>query len=60
MTDLRTTPEHRAVIDRLHQLRVVLPAMATEAAAARREAVRLRVDNARLARRVAELESGRP
>jgi hypothetical protein len=46
----------RTVFDRLHKLRVILPAMAEEAATARREAVRLRAENARLARRVAELE----
>jgi hypothetical protein len=57
MSDLIRRPEERAVIDRLDRLRVVLPAMATEAAAARREAVRLRLENNKLARRVAELES---
>lgn len=57
MTDLQGTPAHRAVIDRLDRLRVILPAMATETAAARREAARLRVENARLARKVAALES---
>ena len=57
MTDLRRTPEARGVIDRLDQLRVILPAMATEIAAARRDAARLRVENARLSRRIAELES---
>jgi hypothetical protein len=46
----------RAVVDRLHQLRVILPAMAAETAAARREAARLRRENAELGRRLAELE----
>jgi hypothetical protein len=57
MSDLHTTRAERAVIDRLNRLRVVLPAMAQEAAAARREAARLRAENVRLARRVVELES---
>ena len=57
MSDLRRTPEARAVIDRLDRLRVILLAMTTEIAAARRKAARLRVENARLARRAAELES---
>lgn len=47
----------RAVADRLQKLRVILPAMAQEIAAARREIARLRGENARLARRVAELEA---
>jgi hypothetical protein len=45
-----------ALIERMQKLRKILPAMAEETAAARREAARLRVENARLARRVAELE----
>lgn len=49
----------RAVIDRLHRLRVVLPALAQDAAAARREAARLRRENARLLSRLAELEASR-
>lgn len=57
MTDRRMGPRESAVIDRLHRLSVALPAMATEAAVARREAARLRLDNARLARRVEELQS---
>jgi hypothetical protein len=57
MPDQPKTPTESAVIDRLHQLRVILPAMAKETAITRREAARLRVENARLARRVAELEA---
>jgi BMFP domain-containing protein YqiC len=57
MADVRRTPEERAVIDRLHRLRVVLPAMASETAVARRAAARLRRENARLATRVAALEA---
>lgn len=58
MTDLRDRHRETAVIDRLHKLRVVLPAMAQETATARREAARLRAENSRLITRVAELESG--
>jgi hypothetical protein len=50
----------RAVLDRLHKLRVILPAMAEESATARREAARLRAENARLVRRLAELEAAGP
>jgi hypothetical protein len=57
MTELPRRHDERAVIDRLDRLRVVLPAMATETAAARRKAAQLWVENRRLARRVAELES---
>jgi hypothetical protein len=54
MADTHTDSFHarlseRAVIDRLHQLRVILPAMAQELAVARREAARLRRENVRLA-----------
>jgi hypothetical protein len=52
----RRRVSERAVIDRLQQLRVV-PATAQETAVARREAVRLRTENTRLARRLAELEA---
>jgi hypothetical protein len=48
--------DERDVVDRLHKLRVLLPAMAQETATARREAARLRSENRRLARRLAELE----
>jgi hypothetical protein len=47
----------RAVIERLHKLRVVLPAMAQERAEARREAARLRSENRRLTLRLAEVEA---
>jgi hypothetical protein len=49
----------RAVIERLHKLRVVLPAMAQVQAEARREAARLRSENTRLTLRLAEIESDR-
>lgn len=45
------------LIDRIQQLRALLPAFAQEAAAARREAARLRSHNATLQRRVVELET---
>lgn len=54
-------PRHRqpdrAVIDRLAELTVILPALAQDAAVARREAARLRVDNRRLASSLAELQA---
>jgi hypothetical protein len=53
----RRRVSERAVIDRLQQFRVVPPAMAQETAVARREAFRLRTENARLTRRLAELEA---
>jgi hypothetical protein len=49
-----TDPE---VIDRLARLRSILPLMATDLAAARRRPHTLELDNRRLTRRVAELES---
>ncbi len=48
----------RAVIERLHKLRTIMPAMAQERAEARREAARLRSENVRLAHRLAEIEAG--
>ena len=53
-----TGPSESAAIDRLHQLSVILPAMAQETAAARREVARLRVENARLLNRVSRLSAG--
>jgi hypothetical protein len=49
-----TDPE---LIDRLARLRAILPLMAADLAAARRRAHALELENRRLARRVAELES---
>ncbi len=51
-----TQSESGELIERVHRLRVILPAMAQETADARREAARLRVENAKLQRRIAELE----
>jgi len=51
------TPTDAEVIDRLARLRSILPLLATDLAAARRRAHALEVDNRRLTRRVAELES---
>jgi hypothetical protein len=44
------------LLDRVQRLRSLLPAFAQDTAVARREAVTLRSENARLRRRVAELE----
>ena len=46
-----------ALIDRVHKLRILLPTMAQETAVARREVARLRSQNAKLQRRVEELEA---
>jgi hypothetical protein len=53
----RQALSERAVIERLHKLRTVLPAMAQERAEARREAARLRSENVRLAHRLAAIEA---
>jgi hypothetical protein len=45
------------VIERLHKLRMIVPAMAQERAEARREAARLRSENMRLMHRLAEIEA---
>jgi hypothetical protein len=45
------------LLDRLQKLGTLLPAFAQEAATARREAVRLRSQNATLQGRIAELEA---
>jgi len=47
------------LLERIHKLRSILPAMAAEVAMARREGARLRRENAALKNRVDELE-GRP
>lgn len=44
------------MLDRLRDLRRVLPVLAQEMAAARRQAARLRTDNRRLAQQVRELQ----
>jgi hypothetical protein len=54
--DLVTDP--RELVDRIGKLRALLPAFAQETATARREAARLRSQNAMLQRRIVELESG--
>lgn len=53
----RHEERQRDVIDRLQQLQVILPAMALEAADARRDVARLRRENAQLLRRLPGLES---
>jgi hypothetical protein len=52
----RIGPREPAAIDRLHRLSVILPAMGQEIAAARRDAARLRVENAQLLNRISRLE----
>jgi hypothetical protein len=47
----------REVFDRLHQLTVILPGLANEAITARQHVLSLRSENARLLRRIAELQS---
>jgi len=54
--DLVTDPGE--LINRIGKLRALLPAFAQETATARREAARLRSQNAMLQRRIVELESG--
>lgn len=48
------------LLERIHRLRAILPAMAAEVAMARREGARLRRENAALQNRVAELEGRAP
>ena len=48
------------LLERIHKLRSILPAMAAEVAMARREGARLRRENAALQNRVAELEGRTP
>jgi hypothetical protein len=57
MSDRRITTGNADVVDRLARLRAVLPALAGDLAAARRQARALELENRRLSRRVAELES---
>jgi regulator of replication initiation timing len=56
-TPVRAGTDTAALLDRLQKLRSLLPAFAQEAAAARREAARLRVENTKLQTRLAELEA---
>jgi phage shock protein A len=53
----RADTDSAALVDRLQKLRNLLPAFAQEAAAARREAARLRQQNTALQTRLAELEA---
>jgi phage shock protein A len=53
----RADTDAAALVDRLQKLRNLLPAFAQEAAAARREAARLRLQNTKLQTRLAELEA---
>jgi regulator of replication initiation timing len=49
-----------ALMQRMQMLRSILPTLATEVAIARREAARLRLENATLRARVDELEDRKP
>jgi hypothetical protein len=53
----RADTDAAALGDRLQKLRNLLPAFAQEAAAARREAARVRLQNTKLQARLAELEA---
>jgi len=57
----RRTPSRAAtdpdLVDRLARLRTILPLIATDLACARRHTHTLELENQRLARRIAELES---
>ena len=57
MSDEHRGQAERAVIDRLDRLRALLPALAEEAATAKREVARLRAENRRLTQHLAQLES---
>jgi hypothetical protein len=57
MTDHHHTAGNGDIVDRLARLRTILPAIATDLAAARRRAYTLELENQRLAGRIAELES---
>jgi hypothetical protein len=57
---LAASTDRTMLIDRIQQLRLLLPAMAHETAVARRDNARLRVETKLLARRVAELEAQVP
>ena len=46
-----------ALLDRMQKLRIILPALLEEAASAQRESTRLRLENRKLVRRIAALET---
>jgi phage shock protein A len=54
-TPSRADTDAAALLERLQQLRDLIPAFAQEAAAARREAARLRLQNTELQTRLIEL-----
>ena len=56
-TLIAVSTDRATLIDRIHQLRLLLPAMAHETAVARRDNARLRAEVKVLIRRVAELET---
>jgi hypothetical protein len=55
---LGSVSDTSVLVDRLHKLRVLLPAMGLEVAVARREVIRLQRENARLRGCLSELEQG--
>lgn len=52
-----SSPHSADILDRLARLRLVLPALGQELAAARREAAKLRIENGRLRDRLHSLEA---
>jgi len=57
MTDRLPDAGNADIVDRLARLRTILPLIATDLATARRRGYTLELENQRLARRIAELES---
>ena len=57
MSEQRLSAGGADVVDRLVRLRAILPAMAADLASARRQINTLALENERLTRRVAQLES---
>jgi hypothetical protein len=56
VTNRPKTPNDGDVVERLARVRAILPAMASDLAAARRRSNALELENRRLTRRVRELE----
>lgn len=58
-TELRERGEREYLLDRLHNLRRIVPVFAEELASARRQSAALRVENRRLLERIRQLQEGR-